>query len=154
MRILPSPALKNYDQCFTNLIAKDTTHDWSIPGAEVAAQIECWCKHNLTDTIKAYGCCDHADVRPMCETVCQPDCSSSLAAACIQDCPSMCFESAEYILDDNLCKSCNWARCWPVVRCLTVHARQRVENNSLARTCHNIDLQHGEELRQYWKCWK
>mmetsp|Transcript_129736 Transcript_129736/g.252747 ORF Transcript_129736/g.252747 Transcript_129736/m.252747 type:complete len:571 (-) Transcript_129736:319-2031(-) len=154
MRILQIPAVKSYDQCFHDLVAENSGHDWSIPGSEVAAQVECWCKHDLTNTVKTAGCCDHGDYRPMCETDCQPDCSSSLATTCIQDCPSMCLEAAEYMLDANLCRRCNWGRCWPVIKCLTSHARKRVDNNTLARTCHESDFIHEAKLEKYWKCWK
>jgi len=66
----------------------------------------------------------------------------------------MCFEAAEYIVDTSLCSRCDWAKCWPVVGCLTQHAVQRVDNGSLARTCHDNEFSHSQELANYMKCWK
>jgi len=66
----------------------------------------------------------------------------------------MCFEAGEYILEADLCKRCNWGKCWPMVRCLTAHAKGRVENSTLARTCHENQFIHAAELKSYWKCWQ
>lgn len=153
LRLMPSPAVKAYDACFHNKLMLNSSHDWSVPGAEVAAQVQCWCQHYLTETIQEYSCCDHSDIYPMCTIDCQADCSSQLARQCVQECPSMCFEAAEYIVDASLCSRCNWARCWPVVGCLTDHAEQRVDNGSLTRTCHENDFKHSQELANYQRCW-
>uniref|UniRef100_A0A7R9ZZA3 Uncharacterized protein n=1 Tax=Pyrodinium bahamense TaxID=73915 RepID=A0A7R9ZZA3_9DINO len=154
LRLMPTPSVKSYDQCFKTKLFANTSHDWSVPGAEVAAQVDCWCQHNLTATIQEYSCCDHSDIYPMCNVDCRPDCSTRLAQECTQQCPSMCFEAAEYIVDAALCKNCNWAKCWPVVKCLTDHAEIRVVNGTLARTCHDTDFTNAPELQNYWKCWK
>uniref|UniRef100_A0A7S4QAU9 Uncharacterized protein n=1 Tax=Alexandrium monilatum TaxID=311494 RepID=A0A7S4QAU9_9DINO len=154
LRLMPTPAVQAYDACFSEKINVNSSHDWSVPGAEVAAQIQCWCRNNLTATIREYSCCEHGDIYPMCSVDCAPDCSAPLARECIQECPSMCFEAAEYIVDARLCSGCDWARCWPVVGCLTRHAERRVENGTLARACHEPEFAGSRELKSYMDCWK
>jgi hypothetical protein len=82
LRLLPPPAIRNYTQCFQDKLRPTSSHDWSVPGAEVSAQLECWCQHNVTQTMQEYGCCDHSDIYPMCSVQCPPDCSSALAQMC------------------------------------------------------------------------
>mmetsp|Transcript_50751 Transcript_50751/g.128887 ORF Transcript_50751/g.128887 Transcript_50751/m.128887 type:complete len:598 (-) Transcript_50751:185-1978(-) len=154
MRLMPPPALKHYQQCFQDKLSENSTHDWSVPGAELDAQVDCWCQHNLTHTIEEFQCCDHADLYPMCTVNCEPDCNSDLAKTCIQECPSMCFESSEYIVSEGLCKSCDWIKCWPALKCLTKYAQLRIENGTVNKTCHERRFTNGAQLGKYWQCWK
>jgi len=85
---------------------------------------------------------------------CKADCKSALAQECVKSCPSMCFEASEYVLDENLCRGCDWVKCWPVLPCLTKHAVKRVEDGALGRTCHETDFQRRPELDNYMQCWK
>jgi len=154
LRLMPTPSINAYEQCFRDKLSPNSTHDWSVPGAEILAQFRCWCQHNLTETMEEYQCCDHPDIYPMCSVQCNPDCSSALAQDCIRSCPSMCFEAAEYVINVTTCASCNWTQCWPVLSCLADHAIDRVEEGTLERTCHEGDFEHRPELQEYWKCWK
>jgi len=158
MRMMKPPALVAYEDCFVSKVrqngSEDEQHDWSIPGAEIKAQLDCWCQTNLTDTMTEYQCCDHSDIFPMCSVQCQPDCQSDFARECIRTCPAMCFEASEYIVDKELCKKCDWMKCWPALDCLLQHAEDRVETGDLARTCHETDFAMAPQLKEYWQCWK
>lgn len=154
LRVLPPPSLQEFSKCMDDVRGENSSHDWSVPGAEMDAQIDCWCDHNLTHTIQEYQCCNHEEWFPMCSIDCAPDCSSELARTCIQECPSMCFEAAEYVVDKGLCARCDWTKCWPVMKCLTNHAKMRIENGTIDRTCHESDFTAGAELKNYWQCWR
>lgn len=154
LRVMKPPALAAYEECFVDKIKGNTsTHDWSIPGAEVKAQLDCWCHHNLTETMREYHCCDHDDIYPMCSVNCKSNCDSPVARDCIQNCPSMCFEAAEYVVDPNLCKNCDWVKCWPTLDCLLSHAAQRVADGDLNRTCHDAEFVAAPVRQEYHKCW-
>lgn len=159
MRMMQPPALAAYEECFADKVRSNDSlgasdHDWSIPGAEVKAQVDCWCQTNLTSTMRDYNCCDHSDVYPMCSIDCQADCQSALAQECVQRCPAMCFEASEYVVDRDTCRHCDWVKCWPVLDCMLQHAEDRVESGDLARTCHETDFAAAPQLLEYWQCWK
>jgi len=133
----------------------NTTHDWSVPSAELDAWLDCWCAENMTQAITDIGCCSHRSFVRWCSVECSPDCGSTLATECIQECPAMCFEAQEYIVDRNLCTNCNTTKCFPVMRCLTRNAEQLVESGQLDRTCHESDfLARRDVLDKYKHCWQ
>eukprot|EP00928_Gymnodinium_smaydae_P013127 TRINITY_DN14785_c0_g1_i1.p1 TRINITY_DN14785_c0_g1~~TRINITY_DN14785_c0_g1_i1.p1 ORF type:complete len:594 (+),score=69.88 TRINITY_DN14785_c0_g1_i1:72-1784(+) len=157
LNMFPPPSLAAYRKCFTDKLKANNTHDWAVPGAEVAADTECWCKNNISALMEQESCCAEA-VYPMCSVDCNPDCGGALAKECIDSCPSMCFEAAEYVVDKDLCSKCNWVKCWPVVRCLTAHAQARVANGSLDKTCAEDEFwpadKRPQQLDSYWDCWR
>jgi len=153
LRLMPAPSVTSFYKCFNNKIQPHSSHDWSVPGAEVHAQVDCWCSHNMTMTMEEYGCCQHQDIYPMCEVDCEADCSSVDAQACVDSCSAMCFEADEYIVDEDQCRECNWLACWRQVKCIIAHAHAQVQAGSLDRTCEEGDFETGRELMDYWQCW-
>merc|ERR1719253_259563 len=114
-------------------MAANTTHSWEVPGAEISALRECWCANNMTAVMQDYQCCNHPDISPMCTVDCGIDCpaekanAESLTSQCLNDCPSMCLEVGEYQVDSELCKNCDWKKCWPSMECLTDRAEDAHE---------------------------
>lgn len=153
-RLLPAPSLSAFHTCMDEKRAHGSSHDWAVPSAEVAAQVECWCANNLTETIEDYHCCQHPDFWPMCTIDCTPNCSTPHAQDCVDRCSPMCFEADEYIVDREDCIYCDWEACWPVLSCITDHAEQQVETGDLDRICHHVNFSAGEELRNYQQCWQ
>lgn len=66
----------------------------------------------------------------------------------------MCFEASEYIVEEGYCSNCRWTECWPVLKCLTEHAKVRIRQNDLNRTCDEAAFSAGSELTGYRECWK
>jgi len=153
-RLLPTPSLSDFDTCISEKISPQSGHDWGLPGAEFAALADCWCEQDLTSTMTEYSCCSHASFTRACSLDCTPDCKSSLAEQCINECPSMCLEAVEYQVGQNVCASCDADKCWPVIKCLTGHAKNLTEDGELGRTCHETDFYHANQLDEYWKCWQ
>lgn len=153
LHYLPPPSYQAYQQCFAAKIAENSTHRWEAPGAELAALHDCWCGNNMTLTMQDYKCCNHVDVAPMCTVDCGADCSSALATECLTSCPSMCLEVGEYQVDNEDCKSCDWTKCWPVLKCLTDRAANQHQADEVDSTCHEPNFERSSELKSYWDCW-
>lgn len=157
LKLMKPPALHAFEECFAGKVLSNdsnASHDWSIPGAELKAQLDCWCRYNLTQTMREYTCCDHNDVYPMCSVNCRTDCQSPLAQECIKACPAVCFEASDYVIDQKNCGSCDWERCWPTLDCLLHHAETLVESENVSRTCHEAEFDSAPQLEKYWQCWK
>eukprot|EP00438_Fugacium_kawagutii_P025351 Skav236513 [mRNA] locus=scaffold78:567425:568639:+ [translate_table: standard] len=152
-RILPTPKLSEFDLCTRSKLAVDS-HDWGVPGAEYKSWVDCWCSFNVSEAVAEVGCCEHDAFAHWCNVECEPDCQSAVATSCIQECPSMCFESRDYVLPKDLCSSCRMSMCFPVLKCLLSHAENLTLSGELNRTCHEVDfVLETALLENYWQCW-
>ncbi|CAE8711611.1 unnamed protein product [Polarella glacialis] len=153
-RLLPTPSLTEYDKCFTGKFSENSSVDWGLPGAELQALADCWCANNVSIAVNDYVCCGHNSFSRMCSLDCNPDCSTELAKQCIQDCPPMCLEASEYVVEANLCDRCSADTCFPVLKCLTAYAENLTQSGQLERTCEESDFLESPELKGYWDCWR
>lgn len=152
-RMLPTPSLSEFDSC-TRSKQHTVDTDWGVPGAEYKAWVDCWCSLNMSETVTELGCCEHSAFVHWCNVECEPDCQSAVATSCIQECPSMCFESRDYVLPRELCSSCNMSKCFPVMKCLLSHAENLTLSGELNRTCHEADfVREAAIIENYWQCW-
>eukprot|EP00929_Paragymnodinium_shiwhaense_P108671 TRINITY_DN74994_c0_g1_i1.p1 TRINITY_DN74994_c0_g1~~TRINITY_DN74994_c0_g1_i1.p1 ORF type:complete len:529 (+),score=68.26 TRINITY_DN74994_c0_g1_i1:146-1732(+) len=154
LHLLPPPSLEAFSNCYRSKLLDEGVHNWSTPGAEVAAQADCWCANNLTGTIGDYGCCDHPDFFPMCTLDCSPDCDSELAKDCIQECPMLCLEAGEYVVQDARCQTCDWVKCWPMLNCMANHTELLVATGQVRETCDEIAFETDQRPVDYWECWR
>lgn len=153
-RLLSWPSLTAYDTCLNDLTADNSTFDWSVPGAEFGALANCWCANNLKDSISGLGCCSDLSFARMCSLDCKPDCNSTLAQQCLQDCPSMCLEASQYAVSSATCSKCNSETCFPVLKCLVEKATYLTDSGKLKRTCHENKFLAAPELKRYFNCWR
>jgi len=143
--MLPPPTWVSFQECLANEYA---TINMSVVGAEAAVIADCWCQHNVTSLIEAYGCCDHPNFRMWCEMSCQPSCESAKAQECHQRCPGLCLER-DYAPESCDCQSDG---CPEYIRCIAWRAANRSASGQLASICDDTQFAESQELAAYEFC--
>eukprot|EP00930_Biecheleria_cincta_P004355 TRINITY_DN105268_c0_g1_i1.p1 TRINITY_DN105268_c0_g1~~TRINITY_DN105268_c0_g1_i1.p1 ORF type:complete len:628 (-),score=94.98 TRINITY_DN105268_c0_g1_i1:160-1998(-) len=149
LSIYPPPTWSKFLNCTAE---KFKTMNSSVVASEVAATADCWCQHNVKQTIMEYGCCGHKNFQDWCAIDCAADCASQAATQCYSKCPALCLEP-DYAPES--CKeSCDsgQSRCYSYTRCIAAKAMQDTHAGDLSMVCDDQNFHKSNSLNDYETC--
>lgn len=140
---MPPPSFIEYENCFNR---KMQTADLSIPGIAIDIRASCSCENNIAEALEALGCCAHSEFKIMCEIRCNPDCNTTSAQNCQENCPALCLE--EEYAPPSCAQTCIAGECHKDLLCIT----RQSKDNPKDRVCHERDFGTSKEVQAYHQC--